>query len=91
MCYGCSNAIRTDISTVPPPPQDLVVRFKERRYYRDSETGTMKLTQKEENIMQQCILIKHPSFVPSMLVTPLDIELAAIHKCHLYDNFGIIR
>ena len=35
ICYGCANPIRDNTSIVPPPPHDIVVRFKERRYYRD--------------------------------------------------------
>ena len=33
-CYGCGNPIRTDLSYIPPPPHDVVVSYRERRYYR---------------------------------------------------------
>ena len=30
MCYGCSNPIRKDTSTVPPSLHDIVIAYKER-------------------------------------------------------------
>ena len=42
--YGCGNPIRTDLSYIPPPPHDVVVSYKERRYYRDLITHEMRLT-----------------------------------------------
>ena len=32
-CYGCGNAICTDTSYIPPLPYDIVINFKEHRYY----------------------------------------------------------
>ena len=73
-CYGCTSNIRDDTSTIPNPPYDLVVRYKERRYYRDTSTQTLKLTKNEENTyyhpMQRCIQMKHPSFNANMLYIP---------------------
>ena len=94
-CYGCAGDIRADTSTIPNPPYDLVVRFKERRYYRDSSTQSLKLTRNEENTyyhpMPRCIQMKHPSFNARMLDIPAELEcdLMAIHKLHICDNFGI--
>ena len=59
-CYGCASNIRTDTSTIPDLPYDLVVQYKERRYYRDTATQCIKLTKNEENTyyhpMQRCII-----------------------------------
>ena len=33
MCYGCSNPIRTDTSVVPPPPHNVVIAYKEIKWY----------------------------------------------------------
>jgi hypothetical protein len=96
MCYGCNSAIRTDTINVPPPRHDLVVHFKERRYYHNPESHALKLTQKEENtyyhFMRECILMKHASFVSTMLNIPMDIGqcLTASHTHHLYDSFGLV-
>ena len=30
MCYGCSSPFRTDVTTVPEPPYDIIIRYKER-------------------------------------------------------------
>ena len=49
MCYGCSNPIRTDTSVVPEPPHGVVIAFKERRWYRDPQTRSLKLTTTAEN------------------------------------------
>ena len=91
MCYG---PIRSNTSIVPSLPHDIVIRYKERRYYHDPETQALKLTSKEENtyhLMQQCILMKHPSFTPELIFVPPEIlhSLTTIHKVHLYDNFGL--
>ena len=49
MCYGCNSPICTDTTTVPPPPHDMVIAYKERGWYRDPHTQTMKLTSTAEN------------------------------------------
>lgn len=93
-CYGCGNPIRSDTKHVPPPPHDIVVSYKERRYYRDAATQELRLTPKEENtyyhFMLSCVHQKHPLFVGSMLeigeIWPL---LQPIHFIHLYEQFGI--
>jgi len=95
MCYGCGSPIRTDTSTIPPPPYDLIVRFKERRHYRDPVTKKLKLTAKEENTyyhcMIACIRAKHPGFSTSLLSVTEDLLplLSVAHKLHLLDNFGV--
>jgi len=94
-CYGCTSPIRMDTATVPPPPYDLVIRYKERRYYRDPVTQALKLTQKEENTyyhcMKLCVLNKHPAFTSNMLCIPPDVKalLSPTHKFHLYEAFEI--
>lgn len=94
-CYGCASNIRADTSALPKPPYDLVVRYRERRYYRDTDTQMLKLTKNEENTyyhpMQRCIRMKHPSFDPSLLDIPghLASALLPVHKSHLFDSFGI--
>ena len=93
ICYGCANPIRDNTSIVPPPPHDIVVRFKERRYYRDPTSQELKLTKKEENtyyhFMKQCVLLKHPGFHPSMLHVPDDMILTPLHRFHLCEQFGV--
>ena len=95
MCYGCASPIRTDTSTIPPPPYDLVIRFKERRSYHDPITQQPKLTKNEENTyyhpLRRCVLIKHPSFQPWMLVISHELlqSLSPTHKLHLSHNFGL--
>ncbi len=73
-CYGCGNPIRTDVSCVPPPPHDIVVSYRERRYYRKPTTQEMCLTPREENtyyhFMGRCVTMKHPEFQGSMLRIP---------------------
>lgn len=94
-CYGCANNIRADASVAPKPPYDIVVRYREQRYYRDTSTQMLKLTKNEEKTyyhpMQKCIKMKHPSFNPSQLDIPTDLAhaLLPVHKSHLLDNFGI--
>ena len=43
-CYGCRNPIRKDLSYIPSPPHDIIISYKERRYYRDLTTQEMRLT-----------------------------------------------
>ena len=58
-CYGCANNICADTSTVPGPPYNIVIRYKEQRYYRDTDTQMLKFIKNEENtyyhLMQKCI------------------------------------
>lgn len=95
MCYGCASPIRTDTSTVPAPPHDLIICYKERRYCRDLVTKNLKLTPKEENtyyhLMKTCVLSKHPGFSPHLLYIPADLipSLSGTHKLHVYNNYGI--
>lgn len=93
-CYGCGNNIRSDGSNAAKPPYDLVVRYKERRYYRDPSTQALKLTNKENtyyHFMLKCIQVKYPSFNKSDLQIPPDLAtgLLSLHKAHLLDVFGI--
>ena len=94
-CYGCGNSLRTDSGAVPKPLFDVVVRYKEQRYYRDPDTQTLKLTKNEENtyyhLMLKCIHMKHPSFSKCQLYIPVDLtnSLLPLHKSHLFDTFGI--
>lgn len=94
-CYGCGNPIRMDLASVPPPPNDVVVSYKERRYYKDPSSHEMRVTQKEENtyyhVMQRCISLKHPEFHASMLKIPDSIlsSLQEIHHLHIMEQFGI--
>ena len=39
-CYGCGNKLRSDGSNAAKPPYDMVVGYKERRYFRDPGTHT---------------------------------------------------
>ena len=94
MCYGCSSPIRTDTSSIPLPPYDLVIRYKERRFYCDPKSQTEKLTKNKENTyyhsLKQCVTRKHPTFVSWMLYAPEDVleTLTPTHKYHLYNiNF----
>ena len=94
-CYGCGSAIRTDTSNIPPPPHDIVINFKERRYYKDPTTQEMRLTKSDENtyyhMMPRCILYKHPNFEKSMLSIPkeIHIQLQDIHQVHIMEQFGL--
>lgn len=93
-CYGCGNPIRSDTTYVPPPPHDIVVSYKERRYYRDPATQELRLTQNEENTyyhcMLRCVNLKHPSFIGSMLeIDETRPSLQPVHFMHLYEQFGI--
>lgn len=94
-CYGCGNAIRKDVSFVPPPPHDIVVSHKERRYYRDPNTQEMRLTSSDNNthyhLMLRCITHKHPAFQMWMLEVPDDIKstLLDVHRMHLFEQFGL--
>ena len=94
-CYGCGSAIRTDTSYVPPPPHDIVINFKERRYYKDPTTQEMRLTKSDENtyyhMMRKCVLYKHPSFEKSMISIPEDVhsQLQDIHRTHITEKFGL--
>ena len=95
MCYGCNSPIRTDVATIPEPPYDIIIRYKERRYYKDKATQSLKLTKQEENTyyhcMKTCILNRHPGFTSNFLYIPPDLipSLLPSHKQHVYDNFGI--
>lgn len=95
MYYGCASPIRTDTSTVPAPPHDLIIHYKERRCYRDPVTKNLKLTPKEEStyyhLMKMCIISKHPGFTPKLIHIPPEVIslLSETHKLHIFDNFGI--
>ena len=94
MCYACSNPIRTDTSVVPPPPHNVVIAYKERRWYWDPHTQLMKLTATAEN---KCYRALHkkvcqnetPKFHDNMIHIPSDIlaKLAVHHKMQMYDKF----
>ena len=75
-CYGCGGAIRLRTATVPPPPHDLVIRYKEQQHYRDHITKELKYTAAAENIHYHftlsCVQKKHPSFQPAKLIIPRD-------------------
>ena len=94
-CYGCGNPIRQDISYVPPPPHDVVISYRERRYYRDPTTHEMRLTQTEENtyyhLMLRCVTLKHRAFHGSMLKIPESSvsNLQDVHRRHIMEQFGI--
>ena len=93
-CYGCGYSIRTDLSYIPPPPHDVVVSYRERRYYRDSTTHEMRLTPTEENtyyhLMFWCITRKHPMFHGSILKIPESlVSLQDVHRRHITEQFGI--
>ena len=98
MCYGCSNPIHKDTSTVPPSPHDVVIAYKERRWYRDPHTQytqSLKLTTTAENtyyhFARKCIEMKHPSFTSSMLHIPPNIvaQFTMRHKMQLRDEFSL--
>jgi len=80
-------------TSVPPPPHDLVIKFRERRHYKDPYTRELKYTAAEENthyhFALSCIRKKHPSFQAAKLVIPSDMSLTVVHVAHLLDEFGI--
>ena len=94
-CYGCGNSIRKDTSTIPPPPHDLIIAFKERRYYKDPHTHQMRLTSTEENtyyhLMLNCVLQKHSAFQSCMLKVADSAlpRLQSIHRFHVKEQFNI--
>lgn len=95
-CYGCDNSLRSDGSNAAKPPYDMVVRYKEQRYFRDPGTHTLKLIKDEQNtyyhFMLKCIRLKHPSFNKDDLIIAPDVEtnLLPLYKSLLLDVFGII-
>ena len=88
-CYGCGNPIRKDVSYIPPPPHDIVVSYKERRYYRDPATQDLRLTQNDENTyyhcMLKCIQLKHPMFQGPML----KVNILGLKEIHYTNNLAI--
>ena len=92
MCYGCNSPIRTDATTVPPPTDDMVIAYKERHWYQDPHTQTMKLTSTVENsyyhFNRRCVQMKHPSFTPAMLHIAPDL-FTVHHRMQLCDQFGL--
>ena len=91
-CYGCGSPIRTDTSYLPSPPHDIVISYRERRYYRDPSTKEMRLSQQDENTyyhcMLKCVQLKHPLFCGYMLKVTIG-SLKEIHLVHLREQFGI--
>ena len=87
-CYGCGNNLRSDGCNAAKPPYDVVVGYKERCYFRDAGTQTLKLT-KEEHFMLKCIKLKHPSFNKDDLMIAPDLDLLPVHKSHLFEVFSI--
>ena len=96
VCYGCSNPIRTDTSVVPPPPHNVVMAYKERRWYWDLHAQLMKLIATAENKCYQVLhkkvcLNEKPKFHNTlcMLHIPPDIlaKLTVHHKIQMYDKF----
>ena len=94
MCYGCAS-VPVQFATVPKAPYDIIIHYKEWRYYRDQTTKSLKLTTKEENTyyhcMKTCVLNKPPGFTSSLLYIPPELitSLLPSHKLHIYDNFVI--
>ena len=94
MCYGCNSPIRKDTSIIPPPPHDAVIAYKERRWYKDSHTQSLKLTTVAENtyyhFTRKCIQMKHPSFTSNMLHIPPRVmaQFTMRHKMQLRDEFS---
>lgn len=94
-CYGCGSPIRKDLSYIPPPPHDLVVSHKERRYYKDPNTHEMRLTSNEDNthyhLMLRCITQKHPAFKGWMLQIPDNVMslMDNVHRMHFFEQFGL--
>ena len=65
ICYGCGSAIRMDVSQLPAPPHDIVISYKERRYFKDPITKETRLTSSNENtyhMMLKSVQLKHLSF-----------------------------
>ena len=85
-CYGCSGAIRVNTVSVPPPSHDLVIKFRERRHYKEPFTRELKYTAAEENIHYyfalSCVQKRHPSLEPAKLVVPRDMSLTIVHVAH---------
>ena len=94
-CYGCGSPIRKDTSVIPSPPHDLIISYRERRFFRDPNSHQMCLTANEENtyyhVILSCILQKHPAFQGYMLkVADSAIpNLSGIHRVHLKEQFNI--
>ena len=80
-------------SECSPPPNDMIIRFRERQYYKDPFTRELNYTAAEENthyhFSLSCIQKKQSSFEPAKLVTPRDISLTFVHVACLLDEFGI--
>ena len=88
MCYGCASPICTDTSTVPSPPYDMVIRYKERISYRDPKTNTEGDTADKKKTfyhpLKRCVLLKHSDCLLWMLYVPTDLVecLTPVHKHH---------
>lgn len=90
-CYGCGNPIHMELSYIPPPPHDLVVSHKERRYYRDPNTHEMRLTSNENNTHYHLMYYSEAPSIPGVDAACRFQKLSSydVHRIHFFEQFGV--
>ena len=77
----------------PKNPEKKVERRKERRTYKDPQTGQLCTPTRESDahyhLRVACIQAAEPSFVPCSLVIPDGLPLTECHKNYITKEFGL--
>ena len=81
VCQGCRGPHQSSLGTVTEASIDFCVASKERRTYKDPQTGQLCTLTRESDahyhLRVSCIQAAEPSFVPSSLVIPDGLPLPA--------------
>ena len=93
VCQGCRGALQSSLGTVTDAPFDFCVARKERRTYKDPQTGQLCTPAREldahYHFRVACIQAAEPSFVPCSLVIPDGLPLTECHENYVTKEFGL--
>ena len=93
VCQGCRRSLQSSSGTVADAPFDFCVARKERRTYKDPQTGQLCTPTRESDahyhLQVACIQAAEPSFVPYSLVIPDGLLLTECHKDYITKEFGL--
>ena len=92
VCQRCRGSLKSTSGTICSPPFDFCVARKERRPFRDRETGLLRTPSRETDVHYHlcvaCIQTQEPSFIPRSLLIPEGLPLTECHQTYLEQEFG---
>ena len=92
-CQRCRGPLQLSSGTVTDAPFDFCVARKERRTYKDPQTGQLCTPTRESDshyhLRVSCIQAAEPSFMPCSLVIPHGLPLTECHKNYIAKEFGL--